>query len=78
MKIQKTPFATLPIIALLFVIPLAAHHGWAAFESEKEITLGNGLKIVTPYYDLYGYTVWGATAMIMGELKTIVNEIIKS
>jgi 8-oxo-dGTP pyrophosphatase MutT (NUDIX family) len=42
---------------------------------EKEITLGNGLKIVTPYFDFGGYTVWGATAMIISEFKTILREI---
>ena len=43
--------------------------------NEKEITLSNGLKIVTPYFDLQGHTVWGATAMILSELKTVVKEV---
>ena len=42
---------------------------------EKEITLSNGLKIVTPYFDFQGHDVWGATAMILSELKTIIREI---
>jgi 8-oxo-dGTP pyrophosphatase MutT (NUDIX family) len=43
--------------------------------SEKEVTLSNGIKIITPYFDIQGHTVWGATAMIMNELKTVVKEI---
>jgi 8-oxo-dGTP pyrophosphatase MutT (NUDIX family) len=45
------------------------------FVKEKEITLSNGLKILTPYFDLYNYTVWGATAMILSELKTVMIEL---
>ena len=43
--------------------------------SEKEITLSNGLKITTPYFDLNGHAVWGATAMMLSELKTILQEL---
>lgn len=43
--------------------------------NEKEITLSNGLKILTPYFDFYGHTVWGATAMIMSELKILIKEL---
>jgi len=42
---------------------------------EKEITLSNGIKILTPYFDIRGNPVWGATAMILSELKTILTEI---
>ena len=43
--------------------------------AEKEITLSNGLKIVSPYFNLNGHTVWGATAMMLSELKTILKEV---
>jgi hypothetical protein len=42
---------------------------------EKEITLSNGLKIISPYFDLKGHAVWGATAMILSELKILLREI---
>jgi 8-oxo-dGTP pyrophosphatase MutT (NUDIX family) len=42
---------------------------------EKEITLSNGLKILTPYFGFHGYDVWGATAMILSELKTVLKEM---
>ncbi len=42
---------------------------------EKEIILSNGLHIKAPYYDISGHDVWGATAMILSELKTVVKEI---
>ncbi len=42
---------------------------------EKEIKLSNGLKIITPYYNIEGHTVWGATAMIISEFNTLLKEI---
>jgi 8-oxo-dGTP pyrophosphatase MutT (NUDIX family) len=42
---------------------------------EKEIKLSNGLQIVTPYFFMEGHAVWGATAMILSELKTILKEM---
>ena len=43
--------------------------------SEKEIKLSNGLRIISPYFDLQGHAVWGATAMILSELKVILKEL---
>ncbi|REJ81431.1 MAG: CoA pyrophosphatase [Bacteroidetes bacterium] len=42
---------------------------------EKEIRLSNGLGIVTPYFNVNGYTVWGATAMILSEFKSVLYEV---
>jgi 8-oxo-dGTP pyrophosphatase MutT (NUDIX family) len=42
---------------------------------EKQVMLSNGLSILTPYFDLEGHTVWGATAMILSELKSILFEV---
>ena len=42
---------------------------------EKEITLSNGLQIISPCFNLNGHTVWGATAMMLSELKTILLEV---
>lgn len=42
---------------------------------EKEIRLSSGQLIRTPYYSVEGETVWGATAMILSELKSLLYEI---
>jgi len=42
---------------------------------EKEITLSSGFKVVTPLFNIMNYSVWGATAMILSELKTLLREI---
>jgi 8-oxo-dGTP pyrophosphatase MutT (NUDIX family) len=42
---------------------------------EKEIKLSNGLRIVSPYFGLQGHAVWGATAMILSELKVVLREL---
>ena len=42
---------------------------------EKEILLRNKMRVMTPYYEIKGHTVWGATAMILSEFRTILLEI---
>jgi len=42
---------------------------------EKEIRLSTGQSIRTPYYTIEGEIVWGATAMILSELKSVLYEI---
>lgn len=42
---------------------------------EKEIELRSGFKLRTPYFKVDGHTVWGATAMIIAELKDILKDI---
>jgi 8-oxo-dGTP pyrophosphatase MutT (NUDIX family) len=34
-----------------------------------------GIKFKTPYFDVQGKIVWGATAMILNEFKTIVQQL---
>jgi len=41
-------------------------------ETELEV---RGKKIKTPYYSINGHVVWGATAMMLSELKEIAGEI---
>ena len=41
---------------------------------EKEIVLSSGFRMRTPYFEVDGHTVWGATAMIIAELKQILSE----
>ena len=44
-----------------------------AIIKETIVTVSNGLKIKTPYFDIQGKIVWGATAMILNELKSIIR-----
>lgn len=41
----------------------------------KQMVVRDHITIQAPYYDLQGQTVWGATAMIISELNTILEEI---
>jgi hypothetical protein len=41
----------------------------------KSITVQSGAEFFTPYYDVSGLTVWGATAMILREFSDICKEI---
>ncbi|MCX6295405.1 MAG: CoA pyrophosphatase [Bacteroidetes bacterium] len=41
---------------------------------EKSIKHSDGYKIKTPYYEVEGLTVWGATAMIISELNVVVEQ----
>jgi 8-oxo-dGTP pyrophosphatase MutT (NUDIX family) len=43
---------------------------------KKQIPTNRKISINAPFYDMEGYTVWGATAMILSEFFYIVNEII--
>jgi 8-oxo-dGTP pyrophosphatase MutT (NUDIX family) len=42
----------------------------------KTIEHSNGFKIKTPYYEIEGLTVWGATAMMISELNAVVSKVI--
>ena len=39
----------------------------------KIIRFSNGYEINTPYYDVFGKTVWGATAMMLSELIAVIE-----
>lgn len=43
----------------------------------KSIRLSSGLVMHdTPYFNINGHTVWGATAMMLGELKEILKKVL--
>ena len=42
---------------------------------ETEIKLSTGFQLKTPSFEVDGHTVWGATAMIVAELKQLFAEI---
>ncbi len=46
-----------------------------AIRKEKEILQSAGFKVKTPYYEIEGLTVWGATAMMISELNAVVAKI---
>ncbi len=43
--------------------------------AETEILLSSGFKLKTPSFKVDGHIVWGATAMIIAELKALLNEV---
>jgi len=43
--------------------------------SEKLMNLSSGVAVVTPYFDFDGLVVWGATAMILSEFKSVMYEV---
>ncbi len=43
---------------------------------EKDITVGGGFELRAPYFDLEGKVVWGATAMMLNELRVILKEFV--
>ena len=44
----------------------------------REIKLKSGTSLMAPVYILNGQIVWGATAMMLSELKEILKEMLKS
>jgi 8-oxo-dGTP pyrophosphatase MutT (NUDIX family) len=44
----------------------------------KDRIFSNGIQRKTPYYEIGGSEVWGATAMIISELATVLRSIISS
>ena len=45
------------------------------YRGEKKIKLSNGTMVETPYFNLHGKTVWGATAMIISEFLEVLAAI---
>lgn len=45
------------------------------YHKEKDITVQQRFRLKAPYFDVQGKVVWGATAMMLAELITIVEEI---
>lgn len=39
----------------------------------KHITLSSGIRLKTPYFDIHGKTIWGATAAILSELRDLLK-----
>ena len=44
-------------------------------KAQKPILHSDGLKVKTPYYEIEGLTIWGATAMMISELNVVVESV---
>jgi len=42
--------------------------------SETEVTTTGNLKLKTPYFKVQGFVLWGATAMLLSEVKQLLKE----
>lgn len=52
--------------------------GWLLNESAVKrgrVRLSSGVTIVSPYFEVAGHMVWGATAMILSELKQVLQAV---
>lgn len=68
--VEKTPFIAQPEeVDEVIAMPVDALLGKQL--QEKKITI-RGKEITCPYFDARGHIVWGATAMIMNEMKWIM------
>jgi 8-oxo-dGTP pyrophosphatase MutT (NUDIX family) len=45
---------------------------------ETEVQASNKLKFKTPYFDVQGFVLWGATAMILSEMKELLKQNIST
>lgn len=46
-----------------------------AYRKEKEMVVTGGVILRSPYFDLEGREVWGATSMMLNEFKVILKEM---
>ena len=46
-----------------------------SMKEEKTIVRSDALAIKTPYYNIQGYTVWGATAMMLSEFEELIRRV---
>jgi 8-oxo-dGTP pyrophosphatase MutT (NUDIX family) len=40
-----------------------------------KVRLATGVRVETPYFDVNGHMVWGATAMILSELREVLRDL---
>jgi len=58
------------------LIPIPVHALWdASIQKLGMIELANGQRIKSPYFALAGYTVWGATAMMLNEFIALSTDL---
>lgn len=47
-----------------------------SIKQKKVISRNADMQILAPYYNLQGYTVWGATAMMLSELEELIRRVL--
>jgi len=75
----KEEFTLLPDpveVEKIFRVELSAFIGDKNIKTKK-IRIQDGTEFDTPYYDVCGQTVWGATAMILREFSKLCEELYK-
>jgi len=71
-QLQKPEFVADPReVAEIFETDISSFN--TANRKEKDITLHNGKVVRTPFYDIEGRVIWGATAMIMSEFELLTE-----
>lgn len=88
--VPPSNFNILPVVGVLETLPefvpeteevkelLIADIDWLNDKTKrkhKPMTFYNGTSVEVPYFDMDNRVVWGATAMILSELATIINTI---
>jgi hypothetical protein len=44
--------------------------------TEHIVTTDTGIKLSFPAFDAHGQIVWGATAMVLSEIRTLLTEVV--
>jgi len=65
-------------VSKIIEAPLSVLMDEANVGRKKIMVGGTKLKVNYPYFDIQGETVWGATAMMLSELKEIIKSIKKA
>lgn len=74
--INHKPDFILDLIEVEKIIPVNLFNlNDKSIRKEKSILQSGGYKIKTPYFEIEGLTVWGATAMMISELNAVVEKI---
>jgi 8-oxo-dGTP pyrophosphatase MutT (NUDIX family) len=56
------------------VIEVAIQSLFDPVNRKTELLEKNEYKIISPYFDVHGHHIWGATAMILSELREVLNK----
>jgi len=57
------------------LLPDLTHFYRSDIIGEKSIPVRDNLTVRTPFYDVEGQTIWGATAMILSEFTQVLREV---
>jgi 8-oxo-dGTP pyrophosphatase MutT (NUDIX family) len=60
-------------VAAILEVPVSKFFE-AGIVKEKPIKSALGFTLMAPYFDIYGKTLWGATAMMISELRSVISK----